>query len=134
MSILRHKLVRFAIVGGGTALAYVLLYLAFLAFGLGQMLANGMAFLLAIVLQYAGQARFTFGQPLNNRAQIIRFCVMVGLGFVTSALITGPIAPLAGLPDWAAALVVTITLPVQNYVFMTLWVFAVPASRREITP
>ncbi len=134
MSVLRYKSVRFALVGGSTALAYVLLYLAFLAFGFAQGLANGTAFLLAILLQYAGQARFTFGQPLNNRAQIIRFFVMVGLGFVTSSLITGPIATLAGLPNWAAALIVTITLPVQNYIFMTLWVFASPVSRTEITP
>lgn len=134
MRLLQHKLVRFAIIGGGTALAYIALYLAFLAAGLPQVVANAIAFGLAVTLQYAGQASFTFGRQLNDRAQIIRFAAMVSLGFIGSALITALLPALTGLPDWAAAAVVTIYLPVQNYIFMTLWVFAAPLSRTEITP
>ena len=134
MGLLRHKLVRFAIVGGGTALAYILLYMAFLAVGLPQVVANGVAFLLAVILQYAGQAAFTFGQPLQDRKQISRFCVMVGLGFVSSALITGPISLMVGLTPWVAAAIVTVLLPIQNYIFMTLWVFVSPISKTEIRP
>lgn len=132
MDLLNHKIVRFFVVGGGTALAYVLLYLGFLALDVVQVAANGIAFLLAVVLQYAGQSVFTFGQPLKNYNQICRFCVMVGLGFVASAIITGPIALMSGLTAWAAAAIVTVLLPVQNYIFMTLWVFAAPISRTEI--
>lgn len=132
MGLLGHKLVRFGIVGGGTALAYVLLYLMFLEMGVAQVAANGIAFLLAVLLQYAGQAAFTFGQPLKDRSQISRFCVMVGLGFVSSAVITGPIAMMSGLSAWAAAAIVMVVLPVQNYIFMTLWVFASPISKTEI--
>jgi putative flippase GtrA len=125
MQILQHKLIRFGIVGGGTALAYVLLYLTFLAADLPQVLANGLAFLLAVMLQYVGQAAFTFGRQLNDFGQILRFVVMVGLGFASSAL--------TGTPDWTAAAIVTVYLPVQNYIFMTLWVFASPFSKTEIT-
>lgn len=134
MRLVQHKLVRFAIIGGGTALAYIVLYLALLAMGLPQIAANGIAFLIAVILQYAGQASFTFGRQLNDRAQIVRFAVMVCLGFVSSALITAIIPAMTGLPDWAAAAIVTVYLPVQNYIFMTLWVFAAPFSRTEITP
>jgi putative flippase GtrA len=133
MRLLQNKLVRFGIVGGGTALTYVLLYLMFLAAGMPQIAANGIAFLLAVMLQYAGQASFTFGRQLNDRIQIIRFAVMVCLGFASSALMTAVLPDLIGLPDWAAAALVTVYLPVQNYIFMTLWVFAAPLSRTEIT-
>ncbi len=133
MQVMRHKLVRFCVVGGGTALVYVLLYLGFLAAALPQVLANGFAFVMAVMLQYAGQAAFTFGRQLNDLGQILRFTVMVVLGFVSSALITSILPTMIGLPDWAAAVIVAIYLPVQNFVFMTLWVFALPFSRTEIT-
>jgi len=58
---------------------------------------------------------------------------MVCLGFASSALITAVLPALIGVPDWAAAALVTVCLPVQNYIFMTLWVFAAPFSRTEIT-
>tara|TARA_R110002049_G_scaffold44333_6_gene130168 strand:- start:25620 stop:26012 length:393 start_codon:yes stop_codon:yes gene_type:complete len=125
----RDTILRFALVGGLVAASYVLLYLTFLAIGLTQVVANAAAFLLAVVLQYAGQAAFTFERRLLDRAQMLRFAVMIGLGFVTSAVITGVIAPEIGLAPWAAATAVTILLPVQNYVFMTLWVFAAPRAQ-----
>jgi len=131
---LHHKLIRFAVIGAGTALAYVLLYVGLLATGLPQTVANGLAFLMAVMLQYIGQAAFTFKQQLNDAAQIIRFASMVALGFITSALITGPIAVTTGVVDWIAAATVTVVLPVQNFVFMKFWVFASPRSKTEIKP
>ena len=134
MRLLQHKLIRFAVIGAGVAGAYVLLYLGLLATGLPQAIANGLAFLLAVMLQYVGQAAFTFKQQLNDGAQIIRFAAMVALGFFTSALITGPVAAATGLADWIAAATVTVILPVQNFVFMKFWVFASPRSKTEIKP
>lgn len=118
------QLLRFALVGAVVALIYVAGYLLLLALGVPQMLANGAAFLGAVALQYLGQAGFTFRRKLADRAQVLRFIVMIGLGLVTAALITGFLAPHLDLPDWAAALAVALILPVQNYVFMTLWVFS----------
>lgn len=118
------QVLRFALVGALVALIYVAGYLLLLALGVPQMLANGAAFMGAVALQYLGQAGFTFRRKLADRAQVLRFIVMIGLGLVTAALITGFLAPQLGLPDWAAALAVALILPVQNYIFMTLWVFS----------
>jgi len=123
-----HQMIRFGIVGLAVALTYIFLYLTFLAAGAPQIFANGAAFFLAIVLQYTAQAAFTFQRSLADRTQIIRFSVMVSLGFVTSALITGPIASWTGLADWTAAFAVILLLPVQNYILLSLWVFAAPSS------
>ena len=117
-------IVRFALIGGFVALAYFLLYLGFLQLGMARGIANGLAFLLAICLQYAGQAGFTFGKRLDDPQQMLRFAVMVGLGFVMSGVITGLAGPAFGLADWIAAATVTIVLPVQNFILMTIWVFA----------
>ncbi|MCV3271541.1 GtrA family protein [Roseobacter sinensis] len=118
------QMLRFALIGGLVALSYLLLYLGFLALDLSRGWANTLAFGLAICLQYAGQAGFTFRKRLLDNVQMARFGAMVGLGFVTSALITGWLAPSLALPDWAAALMVTVVLPVQNYIVMSAWVFA----------
>ena len=118
------QLLRFAIVGALVALCYMLGYLGLLALGIPQVAANALAFLLAVALQYLGQAGFTFRRRLGDRAQMLRFLAMIGLGLVSAGLITGPVADALGVAPWLAALTVTILLPIQNYAFMTLWVFA----------
>jgi putative flippase GtrA len=118
------QLVRFALVGGLVALAYVAGYLLLLALSVPQMLANGAAFLGAVGLQYVGQAGFTFRKKIADRAQALRFVVMIALGLVTATVVTGWLAPALSLSDWAAAVAVALILPVQNYTFMTLWVFS----------
>lgn len=117
------RLLRFACVGASVALIYIALYLAFLAFGWAQALANAAAFGVAVAFQYVAQAGFTFRAKLKDGGQALRFAWMIGCGLVTSALITGVLAPAAGLSDALAALIVTFLLPVQNYLLMSRWVF-----------
>ena len=130
----RTQLWRFALVGVAVAALYVLLYLGFLGAGLVQPLANAAAFLLAVSFQYVAQARFTFAAPLNDGTQIVRFVAMISAGLVTSALITGWIGPAFALPDWAAAVAVTVILPVQNFILMSRWVFTPAQKQSETTP
>ncbi|GFE51018.1 hypothetical protein So717_27710 [Roseobacter cerasinus] len=127
------RMQRFAIIGVLVALSYLLLYLAFLALDLPRVIANALAFGLAICLQYVGQTCFTFGRRLQDLAQLIRFGVMVSCGFVTSAGVTGWLGPLFAVPDWAVAAVVTVILPVQNYLLMRLWVYAPPQGHERLS-
>ncbi len=122
------RISRFALVGVLIAALYVLLYLAFLHIGMPQGRANAIAFAVAVSVQYAGQARFTFDRQLADPAQMLRFGVMTGCGFATSALVTGLIAPTLALDNWIAAVAVTLILPVQNFTLMALWVFSNPAT------
>jgi putative flippase GtrA len=125
-------LLRFALVGGTVALVYMAAYLGLMALGVPQIIANVLAFLGAVALQYLGQAVFTFRAPLRDRAQAIRFIAMILCGLVTAALITGPAAAALDLPDWLAALTVTLVLPVQNYAFMILWVFTKSDEKQQV--
>lgn len=119
------QVMRFALVGALVAGTYLVLYLAFLHLGLAQALANALAFLIAVGLQYLGQAAFTFRRKLGDRAQIVRFAVMISLGLIVSAVITAHAASL-GLAPAKAALIVMLWLPIQNYLLMVLWVFWAP--------
>ncbi len=123
-----RRISRFALVGVLIAGLYVVLYLAFLHVGMPRGAANVAAFGLAIAAQYSGQAAFTFQKDLADPAQMLRFGVMVGCGLITSALITGLVAPALALDDWFAAAAVAVILPVQNFVLMTLWVFSHPST------
>lgn len=114
---------RFALVGSFVAGLYVVLYLVFLEMGIAKALANTIAFLIAVTVQYVGQAAFTFEATLKDFPQITRFGVMIGLGVVTSTLITAFIGPMLGLADWISAVAVTVVLPVQNFLLMRRWVF-----------
>lgn len=124
-------LIRFALVGGAVAATYVVAYLLLLETGLPQMVANLLAFALAVALQYIGQTLFTFDRQLADRSQALRFATMIGLGLMTSALITGWIGPGLGLTAALAALLVALVLPVQNYLLMSLWVYAKGPQRTE---
>ncbi|WP_371225198.1 GtrA family protein [Roseovarius sp. 2305UL8-3] len=130
----RGKLLPFALVGVGVAALYVALYTMLQALGVTQSVANAAAFLAAVVVQYAAQACFTFQAPLRSKQQVVRFGIMVALGFVTSAIITGLIGPSLGWPDLASAIIVTIVLPFQNYVFMSRWVFLRRSGQMEKQP
>lgn len=124
MDILKNnEIIRFAVVGTTVALCYVLLYLAFLTIGLSQPLANGFAFIIAVIVQYIGQTLWTFKRPLALPDQIIRFISAISLGFVVSAAITGYVGPAFGWADWVAPIIVTIILPIQNYLLFKIWVF-----------
>ncbi|WP_300064065.1 GtrA family protein [uncultured Roseobacter sp.] len=124
------RLARFALIGSLAAASYLLLYLGFLGLDLPRIWANALAFGLAVCLQYVGQAGFTFRKRLMDTAQIGRFGAMVALGFLTSMLITGGLGPALALADWAAAALVTVVLPVQNYIIMSAWVFATGQTGR----
>ena len=120
----RFRMLRFAIVGTTVAGLYVLLYVGFIALGLIQPLANALAFGVAVIVQYVGQAWWTFRQPLAQPDQIFRFVCTISLGFLVSALITGQVGPALHWPDVIAAAVVAVVLPVQNYLIFRIWVFA----------
>lgn len=118
------QFLRFAIVGTVVAGFYVSIYLAFLALSLDQPLANFLAFLIAVTVQYVGQTWWTFRKPLGRPDQIVRFACTIGLGYLVSAGITGFLGPVLDWPAYVSASVVAVVLPVQNYLIFRIWVFA----------
>lgn len=117
-------LIRFVIVGVTVAALYVMLYVGFLSLGLAIWAANALAFGIAVLVQYVGQTAWTFRQQLAEPGQALRFCITIGLGFVTSAILTGLVGPALDWPSWLAAGIAAVLLPVQNYLFFRLWVYA----------
>jgi len=129
----QRTFLRFAVVGTGVAALYFLGYLTLLSLGLAVPLANFLAFVLAVLVQYVGQTAWTFRRPLALPDQISRFAFTISIGLLVSALITGTLGPGLGWSNWISAAVVTVVLPVQNYLFFRIWVFSesnVPVERQ----
>ena len=122
---------RFAAIGAGVAAFYVVGFAALSAAGMSAYLANTIAFFAATALQYAGQGAFTFRRRLVDVAQAARFVAMTGTGYLVAVAVTAGAGPALGWAPWQAALVVALWLPIQNYVFMKLWVFAYPNNEQE---
>lgn len=117
-------ILRFAVVGVGVAAIYLGLYLALLALDFRAPTANLLAFLVAVVIQYIGQTMWTFRRPLALPDQLGRFLFTITFGLLSSGLITGYLGPVLGWSNWISAAIVTVVLPVQNYLFFKAWVFA----------
>ena len=118
------RIVRFAAVGVGVAAFYILCFIALEAAGIHRITANAVSFLAAVPLQYLGQPVFTFRRPLAVPDQIARFAAMIGLGLLVSACLTSWIGPALNWPGWVAAAVVTVVLPIQNYLILKMWVYS----------
>lgn len=128
-----QRILRFGVVGIGNTVTYVGGYLLLRTMGLEEAVANCLAFACAVALQYVAHARYTFRTELRNPAQFTRFLTTIGAGLAVSTVITGPVAAVFALPDWLAATVVTIVLPVQNFILMSLWVYSRSPSRTDLT-
>ena len=114
-------LVRYVIVGGLVAVLYALVYwLAepqFSAYG-----AASAAFVSAIIAQYFGHSKFTFGVPAKNRGQLIRFLVTTAFGYATAMSVAwaSETYDLGRLPSVIAMLIL---IPIVNFLVFVFWVF-----------
>ncbi|WP_417720078.1 GtrA family protein [Salipiger sp.] len=120
------RLLRFGVVGIANTVIYVGGYLLLRTLGLEEIVANCLAFAAAVALQYVAHSRYTFGARVKDPAQFARFLTTIGAGLAVSTMITAHLAGIFGLSDWMAALIVTVVLPVQNYILLSLWVYNDP--------
>lgn len=128
MAVERHRVelrrvLRFALVGVSVAALYALLFFVARGLGLVPWAANFLAFGLAVAFQYVAQTLFTFRAALKTRGQLPKFLLTIGLGLGISTLITAAIGPALDWPEPISVLVVTVVLPVTNFLLFRLWVY-----------
>ena len=63
---------------------------------------------------------------------MMRFLCMIAAGFLTASVITSVVGPALNITDMAAAILVTLLLPIQNYFIMKLWVFTQSPQTDEV--
>lgn len=125
-SILIAQLFSFLSVGVlATGLQYALTAGLTLAGWLPLVPASTVGFLISAAFNYWANARMTFaaqGHAAGNRAQQLRFAVMVALGCAMNAVLLG-VAVSLGLHPVFSQLVATAGVLASNFTLSRLWVF-----------
>ncbi|WP_298910525.1 GtrA family protein [uncultured Aliiroseovarius sp.] len=119
----RLEFLRFAIVGVVVAAVYFFLFIVLIQTRFSEFMANTIAFCIAVGLQYALQATWTFRKNTADPAQARRFLVTIGIGFCLASAISSGLGPLLNWPPAVTAFVVVVTLPISNFILFKLWVF-----------
>lgn len=115
---------RFAVVGSLTAAIYFGVYnLLRVAEVASPAMASAITYCAAISFQYVGHSWFTFGKPVFDIRQVLRFLATNAFGFVFSVSSTYLMVSVFLMPDWVASGLIVITLPIINWFVMRRWVF-----------
>lgn len=123
MSVEIARLFRFGVTGFIVAVAYIGGYTLLYHTSLSPLVANTIAFVGAVVIQYVLQTLWTFRRALWDGVQSFRFVVTIGVGLVYSSIVASIIGPALDWRPWVAAGLVAVTLPVINYISFRLWVY-----------
>jgi len=116
-------IMRFGLIGGLTALIYALSFMVLAAQGLATFSANLIAYLAAIVFQFAGHRWHTFRSQAAILPAALRFAVTNGIGLFVSSVLAYALRDLLRLGSMSTGVIVSGTLAILNWQLMRLWVF-----------
>lgn len=120
-----RRLLRFGFVGG---LTFVVFY--GLVFGMVDsmkmevMLATGLAYIVAVVLNYGLHHAFTFERTTTHDYSIPRYLTVIAIGFSVNQALMYVGVHVAGLHYLLVQLASMVLIIVANYVAFQLWAFA----------
>lgn len=126
------RLFRFGVTGFVIAVVYVAGYTALYHSGVQPVAANGIAYGVAVAIQYVMQTVWTFRRPLFDGAQSFRFFAVIGIGLAYSTVLASMIGPALGWRPWVAAGLVAVTLPILNYICFRLWVYRPEVPKENV--
>lgn len=100
------------------------------AIGLSAANANAIAFSVALLVSFFGQARVTFPGAKTDTRAFLRFAAVAATGFGANQAIVWVVTRLLGGPYWAALVVIVLTVPAAAFLAMKYWALAAEASSR----
>ncbi len=121
---LRSRILRFAIVGGVSTIAYGVVTLAAVEIvGLQPLLATVLGYLLVVPLNFVLQRTFTFRSSNDMASEIPRFLLVHGLNIAASFAVMLCVVNLLDA-DYRWGIAATMTLvPVLVFLALETWVF-----------
>lgn len=115
---------RFGIVGGLATLTHFSVLAAMLGLAqAGPVLANTIAYLLALGVSFLGHHFWTFRAGGTLLPSFLRFFGASGGAFLISTLVLVVLIRVFGVPDTIAAFVSAASIPVMTYSASRIWVF-----------
>lgn len=117
------RVLRFGTVGLIVAGQYSLSFALILEVGVTTVLANLLAYLGAILVQFICHRSFTFRATDSLGPAILRFLIANGLGLALSTALAVLLRDGLGYGGFATGAVVSVTLAAMNWVVFSRWVF-----------
>jgi len=119
---LTRPVVRFALTGLLVTGLHALVAVAFMSFIAGSPpLANGTAFLMATVVSYLVNTRWSFSKPLHGR-NMLRFCLVSLVGLSLSVAVASA-GQHYGLHYWYGILAVVCVVPPVTFLLHSCWTY-----------
>lgn len=128
------RLFRFGLTGVVATTVYAMVsLLAIEAFGAAPVAGSVLGYAAATGVSFYGHSLFSFQVRLDHGTALRRFLVLAAASFVLSTGLMWLIADIMGLSPRIAVAVITIVIPINNYICSRFWVFREglsPASDR----
>jgi putative flippase GtrA len=124
---------RFAVVGLVATLVHVAVVVVLVeAAGSAPLLANAIAFALALAVSYAGNHQWTFRARGNHRRHFPRFATTAGLGLLLNQTIMYVMIEGLGQDYRVALALVVLVVPLLSFLLNRLWSFSAEDSTRTM--
>jgi putative flippase GtrA len=121
------QFIRYGLVGILLMIAYLgLAQILAEVVGISPVLASPVSFMLCVPLAYLGQSIVVFRAPWGDRAQQKRFLATTLVGFIIATSAAPLLALVADVPSYVNFVVVSLLVPLANFVVFRFWVFRGP--------
>jgi putative flippase GtrA len=119
----RRQVITYAITGILTSALYVVIFNALQnILPTARHINSIISYIIAVIFQYFAHSKLTFQTRALVGGQAVRFAVAVTVGFFISISVIA-LAPIFQISDFFASVVVTLILPVVNFVLFKFWAF-----------
>ncbi|ANE45512.1 hypothetical protein SY83_03370 [Paenibacillus swuensis] len=133
--LLRSSVVKYAVVGVlGTTLHFGLLLALVEWAGMHPVAGSVTGFIAVLIVSYLLNRHWTFGELNNGEARrgvFIRYGIVSGFGLLLNTVIMTATVSWLHLPYLIGQILVTLIIPIHNYLFNRYWTFQYSAPSSE---
>jgi putative flippase GtrA len=125
------RIARFGVIGVGATLVYLgASSILCEIFGFPAVTASAIGQAISALVSYFGHATYSFRVDSNHSFYLVRFSIILALTFAMNVVITWVFTSELQISPQITFVVVTILIPIANYVGNRLWVFHLGIDRR----
>lgn len=121
---LRLQIGRFGVIGGAASVTHVVVGLwTVTKLGISPLIANMLAFSLAVVVSYVGNHGWTFERIGRHDRHFPRFLIVSLIGFALNQLIVYGTVNICGLDYILGLAIVVLVIPTLSFLMSRYWAF-----------
>jgi putative flippase GtrA len=125
------RIARFGVIGVVATLVYLgASSILFEIFCLPAVTASVIGQAISALVSYFGHATYSFRVDSNHSFYLVRFLIILTLTFAINAVITWLLTSALQVSPQITFVVVTVFIPIANYIGNRLWVFHLGIDRR----